>query len=914
MGRIEERRRIEELLAAARRGSSGVLAFVGEPGIGKTALLDAAAASATDFRLLAVRGIESEASIPFASLLELTRPILGALGRIPAPQAVALESALALRPAQPAERFAVGAATLSLLAASAEDRPLLVVVDDAQWLDASSAEALRFAIRRLLADPIAVLLAARAGEPSFVDDSHLPVCALEGLGTEDAVSLLAGMRLGPDLAASAVRIAAGNPLALIELGRGVDLVGLAAGSGAVVPAPAAISRVFLRRIDGLDPDARRALVLAAAHDEGDASTLERAAAHLGVELAAFARAEAAGVILAREGRIEFRHPLARSAVYGAAPALVRREAHRALAAVLSDRDVDRRAWHLASAATGTDPSASAALRQAADRAQRRSAYAVAAAAYERAARLAPGKRDRGALMWDAAGSAWLAGLPDKARELLGAARALAPEASRMAEVAHLEGQIALHRGPVMEAYDVLTAAASSAAPEQAAELLADAALACFYAAKPAEMLAAATQAEGRLTGQAGRRGRYLAAMAKGMALILGGDAQRGAASIRSVAGLVESEESPEDPRWTTWLVMGQMWLREGTAARVLVDQALEAARSRAAAGALPFLLVHLARDQAGGDAWTSATACYDESIRVSRETGQDTELAMALAGLAWLEARQGREDDCRAHAAEAEARCRQLGLGLFEIWVLAALGELELGLGHAADAVTQFRRQLDLLGARGITDPDISPVPELVEASLRVGDVDSARQLALAFATAATQKGQSWSLARASRALAMVADDQACWRRFEQALLLHRDTPDSFEEARTQLVYGARLRRARRRVDAREPLRAALGTFERLGARPWAEAARVELSATGETIRSRAGGALERLTPQELQIALLLAGGRTTKEAAAALFVSPKTVEYHLRHVYQKLGVGSRDALGAALDKLGASPARSSRR
>jgi DNA-binding CsgD family transcriptional regulator len=897
-GRAEEQRRIEALLEAARSGQSAVLGLVGEPGIGKSALLSYAAERADGFQVLRARAVEAESHIPFSSLLELLRPVLVKLTRIPDSQAVSLESALALRPALPSDRFAVGAATLSLLAVAAEDAPVAVLIDDAHWLDPSSAEALRFALRRLVADPVAVLVAAREGEPSVLDDGRMPTATLGGLAPQDASALFEGS-VRPELVEKACRATGGNPLALLELVKGFDPLGLDVGGGGIVPVPTAISREFLRRARGLHADALFLVILAAAHDDGDVAVVERAATHLGLEFATITAAETTGLLSLREGRIEFRHPLARSAVYGAAPAEARRDAHRALAAVLSDRDVDRRAWHLASAAVGTDAAASAALRQAAERARERSAYAVAAAAFDRAARLAPDEDERAELLWAAAQSSWQAGAAGPAREYLAQARGYGPVPGRVVEIARLEGEIALHVGPVMDGYTVLVEAAANVAGDAAVRLLAEAAIACLYAGRPAQMLEAAERAQARIGPESTPRARFFASMARGMALILGSDGERGAREIRTAGEVAVAEGLPDDPGLAVWLVMGPMWLRDGTAARAVVDRALESARSRSAIGALPFLLNHLARDQAGGQEWSSAGACYDESIRLSRETGQRTELAVALAGLAVLEARQGREATCRAHAADAVGLCRELGMGYFETWAVGALGELELALGGAAAAARHFERQSDLLGTLGVTDPDALPGPELVEAYVRLGRRDAAERAASDFEALAEGKGQAWSLARARRCRGLVRGDFEA--PFEEALALHRSTPDVFELAKTSLAYGARLRRARKRARARTHLRSALETFDQLGAGPWTGIAQSELGATGETIRTRESGAFFRLTPQELQIAVALSEGMSTREAAAALFVSPKTVEYHLRHVYQKLGVRSRDDLARAL-------------
>ncbi|MGH2856579.1 MAG: AAA family ATPase, partial [Solirubrobacteraceae bacterium] len=342
---------MDRLLATARGGSSATLVLVGEAGIGKTALVEHAAVCADGMQVLRARGVQSEAQIPFASLLELLRPALGSLEQIPRPQRLALESALALRPAPAQERFAVGAATLSLLAAHAERDPLAVLIDDAHWLDASSAQALLFAVRRLVADPIAVVLAVRAGEPSLADGADLDTLPLGGLSETDALVLLAGLE--PALAGRLHGATAGNPLAMLELVADPGDLALAP-EGAPLLVSARIASAFLRRAGALHDGARRALLLAATSESGDLALLARAAAVAGVRLDTLQDAERAGLVTLRAGIVEFRHPLARSAIYADAAPAQRREAHRALASSLPDRDSDRRAWHLASAAVGVD--------------------------------------------------------------------------------------------------------------------------------------------------------------------------------------------------------------------------------------------------------------------------------------------------------------------------------------------------------------------------------------------------------------------------------------------------------------------------------------------------------------------------------------------------------------------------------
>ena len=901
LGRDRERQEIGRLLERAQAGASGTLALAGEPGIGKTALLDYAAerAAGAGMRVLRARGIESEAQIPFGSLLELLRPALALLGQIPQPQAVALEGALALRPGPALERFAVGAATLSLLAAYAEDEPVAVIIDDAHWLDGSSAQALLFAFRRLVADPIAVLIAVRDGEASLLDGADLPVLRLGGLTSAEAAALVRG--LAPEATARLYAATAGNPLALLELAP--DAAGLAlAPEGAPVLVSAQISGAFLRRFGGLGETTRRALLLAASSESGDLAMLRRAAVQLAADLTALAAAESAGLVTLSPGRVEFRHPLARSAIYADAPAAERRAAHRALAAALPDRDVDRRAWHLAAAAAGPDETASAALEQAGARSRGRSGYATAATAYERAGRLTEDSERRARLLREAADASWLAGLAGPATALLAEARAATADPAELVEIDQLAGHIATRSGPVMRGHAILTAAARRAGAERAVSMLAEAAGACLYAGNPAEMLATAERALSRLPSKPSARARFLVAMAAGMARILGGDAAAGAETVHQAIGLAEnSAELREDLRLVFWLAVGPLFLREAGAGRALLAQAERTARARAAVGALPFVLNLIGRDQATTNRSAVAEATYREAIDLARESGQQTELAVGLAGLARLLAQEGREQECRRSATEALQLCHDLGMRLHQLWATTALGELELGLGAAARAAAHFEELQQLLRDTGITDVDLSPGAQLVDAYLRLGRTEAAGQVAARFLAAARAKGQPWSLALALRCQGLLAGDPEFATHFDQALQLHAQTPDEFEAARTRLAYGGRLRRARNRVLAREQLRAATDVFERLGARPWAERARAELVVTGETRRRRGPSTIDELTPQELHIAMLLASEKTTREAAAALFLSPKTVEYHLRHVYQKLGVHSREELAAAL-------------
>ncbi len=468
-------------MADARTGSSAILGLVGEAGIGKTALLQDAAERAEGMSILRARGIESEADVPFAGLLELLRPALGELPAVPAPQASALQGALALRPGGAAIDSPSGRRTLSLLAAHAEQAPVLVLIDDAQWLDAPSAEAILFAIRRLLADAVAVLIAARDGHASLLDHAGLPIRRVSGLDRQGAHELLtraAGHAPTDDVAGRLYAATAGNPLALLEV---APVAAGVAASEIDIPVPLSrrITEAFLDRSAPLPDRTRRALTLAAASHDGDAAVFARASAALGLDLSDLGPAEAAGLLSLHDGVVEFRHPLARAAIYGDASLRQRREVHRALAGALPDRDADRRAWHLASAASGPDEAVSAALQQAAERALSRSAYATSSAGFERAARLAVDDRLADQLLYGAAAAAWRAGAGERTVTLLDELRARRPDGTLAARVTHLHGEVQAHRGPVMAGHATLVTAAELAAQAGEAELgalmLADAA-------------------------------------------------------------------------------------------------------------------------------------------------------------------------------------------------------------------------------------------------------------------------------------------------------------------------------------------------------------------------------------------------------------------------------------------------------
>jgi DNA-binding CsgD family transcriptional regulator len=897
LGRDAERARVGELLDRARAGTSGVVVIRGEAGIGKSALLEHAAAQAGDALVLRARGVESEVELAFAGLHELLRPVLGELDRLPAPQAAALRGALGLSPAPP-ERHLVGAALLGLLA---ETEPV-VLIDDAQWLDRPSAAALLFAARRLLADAVAVILAVRSGEPSAFDGAGLDEIVLDGLPTDAARALLdahAGRPVAADTAAWLHAATGGNPLALKEL---------AAEAPRLRPAPVGdhvtvgsrIEHALGRRLDSVAPEARGSLLAAAVADDDALGPILGA----GASVDALEAAEAAGLVSLSAGRVAFRHPLVRSVVLGRADPGDRRAAHRAYAAALGDGD--RAVWHAAAGAVAPDEAIAAQLAAAGERAAGRGGHAAAASAFEQAARLSPDLGRRGARLLRAAEATWLAGDGPGALALLGEAEPVMPDDARAA-AAHLRGLVLVRRGPVTTAIRVLRDAAEAIAarePARASEMLAEAAYAATYT-RPGEVQELARRAAA-LAPAGSPRARCLASIALGAALVMAGEPA--AAMLGEAEALMAATpELADDVGLTPWLGVVPAYLRADIAQYEPLARAVARARERGAIGVLPISLFYLGVGSFAAGRWAESAARFAEAAQLAEEAGLRVDAAAALAGLARVEARRGEG----ASAAAALERAREAGLPFFEAWALHAQGEAALANGDAAGARSAFEAKRDVLAGHGLNDPDLSAEPELAETLARLGEAGEASRAARAALAEAEAQGRPGALARAHRAAGLATPDHdAALAAFTAALPLHADAHDAFEEARTRQCLGERLRRAGRRAEAREPLREALASFEALGAAPSARRAAEELRATGEVVRRRDPASLDELTPQELRVASMLAGGATTREAGAALYLSPKTVEYHLRHVYLKLGVNSRAALAAALGATGAPRAR----
>jgi DNA-binding CsgD family transcriptional regulator len=904
LGRDVERARLAKLLDEAREGRSSALVIRGEPGIGKSALLDAAIAGAAGMTVLHARGVESESELSFAGLADLLHPVLDELGQLPVPQSGALAGALALGPPVAGDRFTVYAAALTLLAAASDRRPLLAVVDDAPWMDAPSREALVFVARRLHEEGIVMLLAARTGEPIGTELAGVPELVLEGLDRAASAALLARGTAGPIAPAVAERLfdaTHGNPLALLELSALLS-DGQRAGTEPIEDPPVVgsdVERAFGRQLDALPAATRHALLVAAACETGAGGEIAAALASLGLDAGELEAAERTGLIAIPDGVVRFRHPVLRSLAYRALPAPDRRAAHRALAEVLAgDRLVERRAWHLAAATAVADEGVALALAAAAAAARRRGGPAAAMLASERAAQLTPDAHTRAQRLLEAADDVARVGRADRALALLGEALDLAPEPLLRADIQHRRALIEARGGDVKRSVQLLVEEASLVAPRdpvRAVTMMTAVVQPCFEAGQNAIGLAIAERAHA-LAAEVGL-GDMPTGLPLAMALLLCGQRPEAEPLLRRAADWLDEADDP----WALGPVLvfglGQafVWLGEYERARGLLGGGIEQARAWSAPALLPYGLLALSELDFRTGRWPSAYAAAAEGAQLAEQTGQVNDQGYSLAMLARVEAALGREDDCRSHLAHTNRIVDRLGTDIMRSFTGTVAGFLELGFGRGEEAVAELEDVAAFLGERPPGDPGVLQwAPDLIEAYVRVGRHDDGCAALDGFEHHARRSGGAWGLATAARCHGLLAGDDGFETHFETALA-HHDTP--FEAARTHLCLGERLRRAGRRVESRARLRAALDVFERLGAQPWAERARAELRASGQRVQRRPPAPTVDLTPQELQVALAIARGATNREAAARLFLSPKTIEFHLRNIYRKLGIRSRTEL-----------------
>ncbi|GAA3919056.1 AAA family ATPase [Actinoplanes auranticolor] len=897
LGRTAERALIDGLLTGARAGRSDALVLTGEPGIGKTTLIQYAVGQAEGMQVLSARGYEDESEIPFAGLADLLRPALGVLDELPAPQAAALRSALALGPPVAGDRFTVCAATVGILAAAAEVSPVLIVVDDLQWLDASSREAVLFAGRRLHADGIALLLATR--DPADATGLRYPQVALEGLSVEEVDELCrATLTVAPAGTGARLHAAtAGNPLGVIELCRERPEI-VDEGVTAPFVAPGSrIERALRGRLEELDGDTRRALVLAAAAVGGDTATLLAAARAGGLQLRHFAPAEKQGLITVDEQRIEFRHPLLRSVAYHGASTDDRVAAHTALATALAgaagDAAADARAWHLAAATLAPDEQIAAELEQAALRASRRAGYVAAARAFGQAARLSRGP-DRSRRLLRAARCWQLAGRNEQVLTLLDDALPLTTDPSRRALIQHMDAYVRMWRERPDGVLPILVRSAEAVQeidPARAALMYSDACIPYFMVGD-LEQLQAAVRRGYELAGRVGGVTQLVAAVALAGGLTLAGQREQAIALLRDCHAELLAADPLVRAQDLCHASLTWIWLEGYEQAGELLGRVVAAARSAGALGVLPQALGIESELHFRVGRWHDARVSAAESLRLASETRQADLYGLFFAGR--LDAVQGRDDDCRRRVSRTMEVADRLGVGCMALYTGHELGLLALSHGDAGEAITRLEAVRELPVVAHIHEPAVVPwVFDLVEAYIRDGRTDAAGEL---LAEQESHPGGQWAEAAAARCRALLTAPEEMDEAFGIALQAPGCARMPFERARTQLCYGERLRRARRRADARRHLHDALETFTRLGAQPWAERVRTELRATGSTV-GRSPDALPRLTPQELQVALVVARGATNHEAAATLFLSQKTIEYHLSNIYRKTHIRSRAEL-----------------
>ena len=903
LGRANECALLDDLVGDVRRGASRSLVLRGEAGIGKTALLEYLVESASDLTLARAAGVESEMELAFASLHQLCGPLLDRLERLPGPQRDALRIVFGLTAGPAPDRFLVGLAVLSLVSDVAEQRPLLCVVDDAQWLDQASALTLAFVARRLLAEPVGIVFAAR--EPGE-ELQHVPDLELHGLPNGDARALLSStvpFGLDGPVRDRIIAETRGNPLALVELPRGLTPTQLAGGFG--MPEARDLSKrienSYARRLETLPEDAQRLLLVAAAEPMGDPLLLQRARERLGIALSAV---DATDGLLALEERVTFRHPLARSAVYGSASGPERRAAHLALAQV-TDRNVDpdRRAWHLAAAAAGPDEDVARELELSADRAKARGGQAAAAAFLQRAVALTgdPARRAERALA--AAQASLGAGAFDVARGLLATAEAGPLDELGRARIHLLRAEIVFAQSRGGNAPLLLLQAARKLEPLDA-RLSRNTYLDAWGAALFAGHLASAggslldVSRAATTAPEPADRALPCDLLLDGLALIFTeGTSVAEPLLRRAIAAFANSEASVEEVlRWGWLAARAAIWLWDYDSGLEIPTRAVQIARD---SGALEVLAVadNVCGQAAvwGGDFELAALLTAEvEAVKEATGSRIGPYAAISLAGL------RGRETEAselierviKGAAASGQGTAVQYAHWANSV-LMNGLGRYEVALAAAAEATRGTPELFVAVWALG----------ELIEAATRTGNAEHASD-ALARLGEQTQTSDAdWALGIHAHSSALLSEGEAAERSYREAIDRLGRTRLRPHLARAHLLYGEWLRREHRRVDARAQLRVAHELFETIGMEAFAERARRELLATGESVRKRAVEARDELTPQERQIARLARDGLSNPEIGAQLFLSPRTVEWHLHKVFTKLEIRSRHELSSALPR-----------
>jgi DNA-binding CsgD family transcriptional regulator len=895
-GRGAECAVLDRLFATARSGKSGALVVRGEPGIGKTALLQNAIDSAPDLRLLRAVGVQSEIELAFAGLHQLCGPLLGRIDRLPDPQRQALTVAFGISGGEAPDRFVVGLAALGLLSDAAEERPLLCAVDDAQWLDDESALTLAFVARRLLAESIAIVFVTRERSEVL---SGLQELVLGGLAPEDARSLLAAGLPGLVDDQVCERIVAetrGNPLALLELPHGLSAVELAGGFGVPddVPLTDRIEQSFLRRLESLRGETRQLLLAAAAEPVGDVALLWRAAEQLGLGADAAEPAQTAGLI-ELGGRVRLRHPLVRSAIYGAATVADRREVHAALAEATDPAtDPDRRAWHRAHAASGPDEGVASELERSAERARARGGVAAMAAFLECAAELTPDPARRGGRALAAAQAKLEAGSPEGAQALVATAELAPLDDLQRARWQRLRAQIAfaLRRGSdapglLLDAAEGLVPLDAGLARETCLEALAAGIFAGGFD-KGREVVEVV-----HATPRATQSPTAIDLLLNGLATRAAQGYAAGVAPLReALASFRQGDnDSPATDRWL-WLacrIAADLWEHEIW--EELATSGVRRSRKTGALSVLPLVASYRAGAHIHAGEYAEASALLDEASAVT----QAAHAAPLVQARQIVAAYRGEEAEAlqliETGRHEATARGQSMALSMIE----CANAVLFNGLGRYEEALPPAQRACahDELSLYGLA------LVELVEAGARSDNQPVAAMALERLSERTRASGTEWALGIEARSRALLSDGSTAESLYEEAVgRLARGRLAPYV-ARARLVYGEWLRRQNRRLDAREQLRAAHETFSRIGAEGFAGRARRELRATGETARKRSVATRDDLTPQEAQIARLARDGLSNPDIGAQLFISPRTVQYHLHKVFGKLGISSRNQLGS---------------
>ncbi|MEQ4205951.1 AAA family ATPase [Actinopolymorpha sp. B9G3] len=887
VGRDAELSRIDRLVADAKDGRSRSLVVRGEAGIGKTALLDHAARVASGMRVLGVVGIESETEVAFAALQVLFAGDADRIDAIPQTQADCLRVAFGTS-GEPVDRGLPGAATLSLLSELAGDGPLLCLLDDVQWFDQPSLDALLFAVRRLQADPIATIFAIRDGERPF----HAPgieSLPLDRLEQADAARLASTVRpVRSEMVKRILDESGGNPLAIIELTTNVDAAGWPAPV-APLPATGRLQTHFGRQVRDLGPRTRSALLLAAADHGSDLATLMTAAGQVGIEAADFEPAERRRLVQVAAGGVAFRHPLIRAAAYQEGSFAARLAAHGALAAVLSDpRDADRRAWHRALAASGADESVAAELERVADRAAGRGGPSTAVRALERAAQLSSAPAERGRRLVAAARAAYDAGQGDRAVELAEDGVALTDEPREVAKAGWIRAQVAYERTSPADAARLAVDAATpvlTTEPDQAVAVLTEA-MWCARDAADAELVGLCAERLAQVRGGSA----VLVDGLVGMSRLLRGDV---AGAVDPMRAMVESAGQREDTPTLERLTAGFMALLIGADGRAaaMLGRLVEELRRQGAMGWLPYTLELLGTTQLATGRLREADASLVEAVTLADEFGQQLQVVVLTSMSAWLAAVRGDPATAQRHAARVLSDNRHHGIAAAQAeWALAVV-DLTAGNAHSA-----LDRLDGVCGGLPGRDVMVRAVPDHVEAAVRAGDSGRARTYLPQLTEWATHTDRPVARGLMLRCQALLADGADTDGAFRESLDVDGCGP--YDRARTRFAYGGWLRRRRRPKAAREQLVRAHHEFEEIGAHGWDRLVRAELVALGDDVPDHSPATdAGQLTPQELQVARRAARGMSNREIAAELFLSPRTVGYHLYKAYPKLGVRRRGEL-----------------